>query len=45
MEVPHGLYLVRGDNVVVVGLVDEEIDDQIDWAQVRGDVIGGVKHS
>jgi len=44
-EVPHGLYLIRGDNVAVVGLVDEEMDDSIDWLKVRGDVIGGVKHS
>ncbi|TVY83185.1 U6 snRNA-associated Sm-like protein LSm8 [Lachnellula suecica] len=44
-EIPHGLYLIRGDNVVVVGLVDEELDDSIDWLQVRGAVIGGVKHS
>jgi U6 snRNA-associated Sm-like protein LSm8 len=44
-EVDHGLYLIRGDNVVVVGLVDEELDDSIDWQQVRGAVIGGVKHS
>jgi len=44
-EVPHGLYLIRGDNVAVVGLVDEELDDSIDWLQVRGAVIGGVKHS
>ncbi|KAG4424423.1 hypothetical protein IFR04_002479 [Cadophora malorum] len=44
-EVPHGLYLIRGDNVAVVGLVDEELDDSIDWLQVRGAVVGGVKHS
>ena len=44
-EVDHGLYLIRGDNVVVVGLVDEEMDDSIDWEKVRGAVIGGVKHS
>ena len=44
-QVPHGLYLIRGDNVAVVGLVDEELDEQIDWLKVRGDVIGGVKHS
>ena len=39
-EQPHGLYLVRGDNVVVCGLVDEELDASIDWSKVRGDVIG-----
>ncbi|KAK0104675.1 hypothetical protein ONS95_004949 [Cadophora gregata] len=44
-EVPHGLYLIRGDNVAVVGLVNEELDDSIDWLQVRGAVVGGVKHS
>jgi len=44
-EVLHGLYLIRGDNVAVVGLVDEELDERIDWGQVRGAVIGGVKHS
>ena len=44
-EVPHGLYLIRGDNVALVGLVDEELDDSIDWLQVKGVTIGGVKHS
>jgi len=44
-EVSHGLYLIRGDNVTVVGLVDEEVDEKIDWTQVRGAVVGGVKHS
>lgn len=44
-EVAHGLYLIRGDNVAVVGLVDEELDESINWPQVRGAVVGGVKHS
>ncbi|OCK94564.1 Sm-like ribonucleoprotein [Cenococcum geophilum 1.58] len=43
-EVEHGLYLIRGDNVVVCGLVDEELDASIDWTNVRGSVIGGTKH-
>jgi U6 snRNA-associated Sm-like protein LSm8 len=43
-EQPHGLYLVRGDNVVVCGLVDEELDASIDWSKVRGDLIGSTKH-
>ena len=29
----------------VCGLVDEELDASIDWAQVRGSVIGGIKHT
>lgn len=44
-EVPHGLYLIRGDNVAVVGLVDEQLDEDINWSEVKGSVIGGVKHS
>jgi U6 snRNA-associated Sm-like protein LSm8 len=43
-EQPHGLYLVRGDNVVVCGLVDEEIEKSIDWTKVRGEAIGSTKH-
>lgn len=30
---------------MVVGLVDEETDDDINWTEVKGAVIGGVKHS
>ncbi|KAI9677006.1 MAG: hypothetical protein M1817_006845 [Caeruleum heppii] len=44
-SVEHGLYLVRGDNVAVVGGVDEELDGSIEWGKVRGEVVGGVKHS
>ncbi|RKF73512.1 U6 snRNA-associated Sm-like protein LSm8 [Golovinomyces cichoracearum] len=43
-EVSHGLYLVRGDNVVCVGLVVHELDDSINWNEVRGAIIGGIKH-
>jgi U6 snRNA-associated Sm-like protein LSm8 len=44
-EVGHGLYLIRGENVSVCGLVDEELDSTIDWTKVRGSIIGVVKHS
>ncbi len=43
-EVPLGLYIVRGDNVCVVGLVDESLDNSINWEQVKGSAIGGIKH-
>jgi U6 snRNA-associated Sm-like protein LSm8 len=43
-EVPLGLYLVRGDNVCSVGLVDEKLDESINWTEVKGSVIGGIKH-
>ncbi|KAG5930185.1 hypothetical protein E4U42_002739 [Claviceps africana] len=41
---PLGLYLVRGDNVCSVGLVDEKLDESINWAEVKGSEIGGIKH-
>ncbi len=44
-EVEHGVYLIRGENVVVCGLLDEEMDAKIDWGKVKGNVIGGIKHS
>ncbi|KAI5308830.1 hypothetical protein KEM55_004752 [Ascosphaera atra] len=43
-QIEHGLYLIRGDNVVVVGEVDEDIDGQIDWSKVRGEVIRSTKN-
>ncbi|KAK8211952.1 hypothetical protein IWZ01DRAFT_250815 [Phyllosticta capitalensis] len=43
-QIQHGLYLIRGDNVTLCGLVDEELDESIDWNKVRGEVIGSTKH-
>ncbi|KAL1954240.1 hypothetical protein VTO42DRAFT_1473 [Malbranchea cinnamomea] len=43
-EVDHGLYLIRGDNVVVCGEVDEDIDGKIDWSKVKGEVIKSTKN-
>ncbi|CAB3409557.1 unnamed protein product [Caenorhabditis bovis] len=33
--VPLGLYIIRGENVAVVGEVDEEIDKRIDLENVK----------
>ncbi|TQN68677.1 U6 snRNA-associated Sm-like protein LSm8 [Colletotrichum shisoi] len=44
VQVPLGLYLVRGDNVCTIGLVDEALDDSINWTEVKGSAIGGTKH-
>ncbi|KAJ5082521.1 Ribonucleoprotein LSM domain eukaryotic/archaea-type [Penicillium argentinense] len=44
-EVEHGLYLIRGDNVVVCGEVDEKIDRDIDWSKVKGEVIRDTKNA
>ncbi|KAJ3063668.1 hypothetical protein HDU98_000530 [Podochytrium sp. JEL0797] len=36
-EVPLGLYIIRGPDVAVVGELDAERDDAIDWEQIRAD--------
>ncbi|QKX55896.1 uncharacterized protein TRUGW13939_02995 [Talaromyces rugulosus] len=43
-EIEHGLYLIRGDNVVVCGEIDEAIDADVDWSKVKGEVIRGTKN-
>ena len=40
----HGLYMIRGDNVVLCGLMDEDVDAQINWEEVRGAVIKSTKN-
>ncbi|CDO53385.1 similar to Saccharomyces cerevisiae YJR022W LSM8 Lsm (Like Sm) protein [Geotrichum candidum] len=40
-----GLYLLRGDSIVVCGLVDEEINNSIDWTKVRGNRIDTTRHA
>lgn len=44
IEEPRGVYLVRGDNVCTVGLVDEKLDESINWTEVKGSAIGTTKH-
>ncbi|KAF3398012.1 U6 snRNA-associated Sm-like protein LSm8 [Penicillium rolfsii] len=44
-QVEHGLYLIRGDNVVVCGEIDEKIDADIDWSKVKGQVIRDTKNA
>lgn len=43
-ETPVGVYLVRGENVCLVGLVDEELDMSINWTEVKGAPIRTTKN-
>ena len=36
-EVSLGLYIVRGDQLCVIGEVDEAVDASVDWANTRGE--------
>lgn len=40
---PLGLYLLRGENIAMVGEVEKDIEDKINWEQVTGDVIKETK--
>jgi U6 snRNA-associated Sm-like protein LSm8 len=44
VEVPLGLYILRGETVCVVGSVDEALDASITWSEVKGAPIGSTKH-
>ncbi|KAJ4295880.1 hypothetical protein N0V88_004582 [Collariella sp. IMI 366227] len=39
-EVPLGVYIIRGENVCLVGLVDEALDASINWTEVKGRLLG-----
>ncbi|KAI8995992.1 N-alpha-acetyltransferase 38, NatC auxiliary subunit-like protein [Gaertneriomyces semiglobifer] len=43
-EVPLGLYIIRGDNVAVLGQVDLEADEAIDWANVKSQSLNHIRH-
>ena len=39
-----GLYIVRGDNVAVIGEVDEEIDQSLALADIKAQPLNAVVH-
>ena len=41
---PLGLYVIRGDNIAVIGVVDEELEQQIDLDEKRAGPIKPVVH-
>jgi U6 snRNA-associated Sm-like protein LSm8 len=43
-QVTLGLYIVRGDNIAIVGELDEEMDGSTDWTQIRADPLKHIVH-
>jgi U6 snRNA-associated Sm-like protein LSm8 len=43
-RVALGLYVIRGDNVAVIGEVDEDLELAIDLEKVRGETLNPVVH-
>ncbi|XP_013416910.1 U6 snRNA-associated Sm-like protein LSm8 isoform X2 [Lingula anatina] len=43
-QVVLGLYIIRGDNVAVVGEIDDEADKQVDYVNIRAEPLNPVQH-
>ncbi|BFF99257.1 U6 snRNA-associated Sm-like protein LSm8 [Drosophila madeirensis] len=43
-QIVLGLHIIRGDNIAVIGLIDESIDSRLDLANIRGEPLGPVVH-
>ena len=39
-----GLYIIRGDNIAVIGELDEELDKQLDLASIRAPPLKSIMH-
>ncbi|GFZ42291.1 hypothetical protein JCM24511_00005 [Saitozyma sp. JCM 24511] len=42
--IPLGLYMIKGDNVALVGEVDDKKDSTIDYTEIRADPISEIRH-
>mmetsp|Transcript_15741 Transcript_15741/g.26273 ORF Transcript_15741/g.26273 Transcript_15741/m.26273 type:complete len:95 (+) Transcript_15741:86-370(+) len=43
-QVVLGLYIIRGDNIAIVGEVDEDVDSRIDLSDVRAPPLKPLVH-
>lgn len=42
-QVLLGLYIIRGDNVALIGEIDEDLDKSIDLSRIRADPLPAAK--
>ena len=43
-QVVLGLYIIRGDNIAVIGEIDEELDKKIDFDSIKAAPLNPVTH-
>jgi len=43
-QVVLGLYIIRGDNVAVIGEVDEDIEKQLDFPSIKAEPLSAITH-
>ena len=41
---PLGLYIVRGDNISMIGSIDEDRDGSVDYKNIRADPLPPIRH-
>jgi len=44
-QVVLGLHIVRGDNICVVGEIDEDLDQRLDLSNIKADPLNPIPHS
>ncbi|XP_062522741.1 U6 snRNA-associated Sm-like protein LSm8 [Corticium candelabrum] len=43
-QVALGLYIIRGDNIAVIGEIDEEMDSTLDLSEIRAEPLNAIVH-
>lgn len=43
-QVVLGLHIIRGDNIAIIGQIDEAIDSRLDFATIRSEPLGPIVH-
>ncbi|CAG9861594.1 unnamed protein product [Phyllotreta striolata] len=43
-QVMLGLHIIRGDNVALIGLIDEEIDNRLNLSSIKAEPLNPVVH-
>lgn len=43
-QVVLGLHIIRGDNIAIIGQIDEAIDSRLDFQSIRSEPLGPVVH-
>ncbi|KAF4583445.1 hypothetical protein EYR38_002196 [Pleurotus pulmonarius] len=43
-EIPLGLYLVKGDMIVLIGEIDEALDKAVDLSTIRAEAIPPIRY-
>lgn len=43
-QIVLGLHIIRGDNVAIIGQIDDAIDSRLDFNSIRGEPLNPIVH-